>query len=82
MSDLKFKMLNGSDPQGRQKIYFCCHPDDFDACFPLVCGDIFSKDENCAIFYEADPREAITGRICCSSSARCSSSSWRSRESC
>ncbi|MDO5119435.1 MAG: toll/interleukin-1 receptor domain-containing protein [Coriobacteriales bacterium] len=56
MSLLKYRLKSGKSPQGRQKIYFCCHPDDFDLYFDQVCDDIFSKEENCAIYYEADPR--------------------------
>ena len=55
MSELKYRLLSGDDPQGRQKIYFCCHPEDFEVTFDLLCEDIFSRAENCAIYYEADP---------------------------
>lgn len=34
------------------KIYFSSHPDDFERYFRLICADIFSVQENCAIFYD------------------------------
>ncbi len=40
MSELKYRLLSGDDPQGKQKVYFCCHPDDFADTFDLLCEDI------------------------------------------
>lgn len=34
------------------KIYFSSHPDDFERYFRVICADIFSVQENCAIFYD------------------------------
>ena len=55
MSELKYRLLAGDDPRGKQKVYFCCHPDDFADTFDLLCEDIFGKESNCAIYYEANP---------------------------
>ncbi len=55
MSELKYRLLSGDDPQGKQKVYFCCHPDDFADTFDLLCEDIFGRESNCAVYYEADP---------------------------
>ena len=55
MSKLDYHICSGTSAQGKQKIYFCCHPDDFDEYFKIICDDIFSKEENCAIYYESDP---------------------------
>ena len=55
MSQLQYRMVSGSNPKGRQKVWFCCHPEDFSLYFDLICDDIFSTDENCAVFYESDP---------------------------
>ena len=57
MSRLQYRLPIGTDPRGRQKIYFCCHPDDFDTYFDVICKDIFAKEENCVIFYESDSDE-------------------------
>lgn len=56
MARLEYRICSGTTPQGKQKIYFCCHPDDFGEYFDLICEDIFSKETNCAIYYDADPR--------------------------
>ena len=55
MSHLQYRLFTGNDPQGKQKIYFCCHPDDLDGTFDRLCNEIFSREENCVIFYESDP---------------------------
>ena len=57
MSRLQYRLPIGTDPRGRQKIYFCCHPDDFDTYFDVICKDIFAKEENCVIFYESNSDE-------------------------
>ena len=43
------------DPAGRQKVYFCCHPDDYERYYDLIREDIIKSNDNCAIFYESDP---------------------------
>ena len=53
MSELKYRTRIGDSPQGRQKLYFCCDPEDFDKYFDVICSDIFRCNDNCAVFYEA-----------------------------
>ncbi len=36
--------------RGKQKVYFTCHPDDFDKYYDMVCEDIF-KTQDCTILY-------------------------------
>ncbi len=50
---LKVKTRGGSNPSGKRKVYFTCHPKDFDLYFDKVCDDIF-KTQDCAIYYTAD----------------------------
>ena len=40
-------------PQGKPRVYFCCHPDDFDACFAEIATDILNK-QSCTVFYLED----------------------------
>ncbi|MBQ8914709.1 MAG: toll/interleukin-1 receptor domain-containing protein [Clostridia bacterium] len=56
MSSLKFKTRDMQNPRGRARVYFCCHPEDFDAFFEEVSNDIL-KYQNCAVWYrnESDP---------------------------
>lgn len=37
----------------RPKVYFCCHPEDFDFCFGVISKDILSK-QKCTIWYAED----------------------------
>ena len=43
------------NPNGKQRVYFSCHPDDFDYCFQRI-SDSILKCVRCAIWY-ADPNE-------------------------
>ena len=56
-------------PYGKTRIYFSCHPDDFDIvfpgdelpCFDKVCSDILDKaNKDCAIFYAIDRYEPFS----------------------
>ena len=40
MAVLKYKTRGDSTPSGKAKIFFCCHPDDFDLYFEKICKDI------------------------------------------
>ena len=42
-----------SDPQGKPRVFFTCHPEDFDKYFDKICEDIF-KTQDCAIYYTKD----------------------------
>lgn len=57
MSLLQFVSRSGSLKADMPKIYYCCHPDDFDAHFRELCADLFSVNDYCAVFYEAKPNE-------------------------
>lgn len=45
--------INDGDVLKKQKVYFCCHPDDFEAYFDIISSDIF-KSQKCAIFFKSD----------------------------
>lgn len=49
MAELKCKTRKGVDPQGKSRVYFSCHPRDFERYFDTVTDDILLK-ENCAIY--------------------------------
>lgn len=46
------------NPKGKPRVYFTCHPEDFERYFDKLCEDIF-KTHDCAIYYTEDMREAI-----------------------
>ncbi len=50
---LNFKTRSMTDPKGKPRVYFCCHPEDFAAYFDTVCSDLLTM-QNCAVWY-ADP---------------------------
>ena len=43
-----------SNPKGKPKVYFSCHPADFETAFPLITEDLL-RHANCAIWYEPQP---------------------------
>lgn len=53
MSNIAVKTKGDSSPQGKSRVYFSCHPDDFDKCFEIISKDIFDS-QNCAVYYESD----------------------------
>lgn len=52
------KTKGNVNPQGKPRVYFTCHPDDFELCFKKVSDDIF-KTHDCAIYYTEDMTEEI-----------------------
>ena len=56
MSNLAVETRGDSSPQGKSRVYFSCHPDDFEKYFDLLSGEIF-ETQNCAIYYESDRSE-------------------------
>ena len=58
MATFKVKTKNKVDIDKKPRVYFTCHPDDFETCFQKICNDIF-KTHDCAIYYTQDMNEAI-----------------------
>ena len=52
--DLRYKTIKMSDPKGKPKVWFSCHPDDFGEVFPLLSDDLL-RHANCAVWYNAEP---------------------------
>ena len=53
MANLMYKTRGNSTPQGKARVYFCCHPEDFAKFFESASDDILSK-QNCAVWYAGD----------------------------
>jgi len=51
--NLKVKTKVNSSAIGKSRVYFCCHPDDFELYFKKICDDIF-KTHDCAVYYAED----------------------------
>ena len=50
MANLKYKTRGNTSPQGKPRVYFCCHPDDFEKCFKQI-SDKILDNQDCAIWY-------------------------------
>ena len=53
MSTLAYKTRGQSSPQGKPRVFFCCHPEDFQPFFQEIADNIL-KMQNCAIWYFTD----------------------------
>ena len=58
MTKLIFRTKGNSDPGKKPKVYFSCHPDDFEKTFDAVCEDIF-QTHDCTIFYKEDMADEL-----------------------
>ena len=53
MANMLFRTKDNIAPSGKARVYFTCHPDDFNLYFEQVCEYIF-KSHNCAVYYTED----------------------------
>ena len=58
MVNMLCKTKGNADPKGKMRVYFTCHPDDFDKYFDTVCNDILNAVD-CAIYYTEDMSSQI-----------------------
>ncbi len=57
MFKLSYKTRGSAEPTGKQRVFFTCHPDDFDRYFDEISDDILAS-QNCAIYYIGKEDEA------------------------
>ncbi len=57
MSQLQVITRPGCSPQGRPRVFFCCHDADRDACFEGITAELLHK-QNCAV-YHYPPHQAV-----------------------
>lgn len=50
MATLNYRSKEKNSPHGKPRVYFTCHPNDFEGCFTKICNDIF-KTHNCTVYY-------------------------------
>lgn len=56
MADFKYFTRGSSSPQGKPRVYFTAHPDDYDRYFEEIRKELLDR-QNCAIFYlDADTK--------------------------
>ncbi|MBQ7547834.1 MAG: tetratricopeptide repeat protein [Clostridia bacterium] len=53
-----WKTRGNASPTGKPRVYFTCHPADFDRTFEKICTDIFASHD-CAIYYTEDMASPI-----------------------
>lgn len=58
MAVFKVETKNKVDIDKKPRVYFTCHPEDFDKYFKKICDDVF-KTHDCAIYYTEDMTEVI-----------------------
>ena len=51
MVNLLCRTRGMNNPQGKPRVCFCCHPDDFDKYFDEISDEILSK-QNCSVWYK------------------------------
>ncbi len=59
MPELKYKTKGNSSPRDKRRVYFTCHPEDFNLYFEKICGDIF-KTHDCVVYYTENLTEAYS----------------------
>ena len=62
MLELKFKTRANSEPQGKPRVFFACHPSDFDLYFNKISDDILHL-HNCSIYYCESCQETDTEQL-------------------
>ena len=58
MASVLWRTKGNSNPSGKPRVYFTCHPEDFEKYCGRICDDIW-KTHDCAIFYTANMSEVI-----------------------
>jgi len=58
MPTFLYKTKENPNPKGKPRVYFTCHPDDFERYFVKICEDIF-KAHDCVIYYTENMAEEI-----------------------
>ena len=54
MSNIRYKTRTNSSPQGKARVYMCCHPKDLPVYFDEMAKEILSR-YNCVFCYEEEP---------------------------
>lgn len=58
MAEILCRTRENTNPKGKPRVYFTCHPADFEKYFHKICQDIF-KTHDVAVFYTEDMAEQI-----------------------
>ena len=58
MANIIYRTRGNANPKGKPKVYFTCHPVDFERYFNKICEDIF-KTHDCTIYYKENMNEIV-----------------------
>jgi hypothetical protein len=58
MAIIKIETKNQSDIGKKPRVWFTCHPEDFEKYFRKICDDLFATHD-CAVYYTEDMTEII-----------------------
>ena len=58
MTRLRVKTRGGAPAEGKPRVYFTCHPADFERSFERICGDLF-KAADCAVYCTEDMEDRL-----------------------
>ena len=58
MAKFEVKTRSNTIPNGKPRLYFTCHKEDFDRYFEDICTDVL-KSHDCAIYYTPDMTEEL-----------------------
>ena len=59
MAEFRYRVKNEKDIKDKPRVYFTCHPSDFDKYFDRVATDIL-RTQDCVIYYTADMTEPLS----------------------
>ena len=59
MAKFKVRTKSNENISKKARVYFTCHPEDFEKHFEKICEDIF-KTHDCSIYYTEDMNESIS----------------------
>lgn len=55
MARLVHRTRGQSNPKGKPRVYFACHPGDFEGYFPSISEELLEK-QDCVIWYDEEPK--------------------------
>ena len=58
MAEFSYRTKEKTEPKGKPRVYFTCHPSDFEQYFDKILTDIF-KTHDCAVYYTEDMAEPM-----------------------
>lgn len=58
MQEILIRTKGNAPAKDKPRVYFACHPDDFERTFDKVCADLFEAAD-CAVYYASDMAEEL-----------------------